>query len=280
MSNLALEAPRYCLVAFAGTTLGSASNGDDSPGESILEALNECGESDDWDRKGYDSDHYDAAIRKIEAELAQQALEEQNAAAKKVFMTNKGDDAGQTTGDPPSQAALDGDASKEQGNPPLATDPATEQLPEIQGGPRPLQPAIPVGHHPEDFTTPLDKVVYGTLAYPITPDYVRGVNDLKLKRRAILKEAKRVKKMGKKLDGDIAKAQDMLKRARNMEEKYVTLIQNQMNEGGDPQLARNLEFTVPTAETLARMYIKNLPYVDKNCDEVTATPVENIVAAK
>jgi hypothetical protein len=65
-----------------------------------------------------------------------------------------------------------------------------------------------------------------------------------------------------------------------MEEKYVTLIQNQMNEGGDPQLVRNLEFTVPTAETLARMYIKNLPYVDKNRDEVRATPVENIVAAK
>jgi hypothetical protein len=31
-------------------------------------------------------------------------------------------------------------------------------------------------HHPEDFTTPLDKVVYGTLADPITPDYVRDVN--------------------------------------------------------------------------------------------------------
>jgi hypothetical protein len=176
-------------------------------------------------------------MRKIEAELAQQALEEQNAAAKQVFMTNKGDDAGQTTGDPPSQEAHDGDASKEQGNPPPAVDPTTEQLPEIQGGPRPLQPAIPVGHHPEDFTTPLDKVVYGTLADPIAPDYVRGVNDLELKRRAILKEAKRVEKMGEKLDGDIAKAQDTLKRARNMEEKYVTLIQNQMNEGGDPQLA-------------------------------------------
>jgi hypothetical protein len=54
MSNLALEAPRYCLVAFAGTTSGFASNGDDSPGESILEALNESGESDDWDSKGYD----------------------------------------------------------------------------------------------------------------------------------------------------------------------------------------------------------------------------------
>jgi hypothetical protein len=219
-------------------------------------------------------------MRRIEAELPQQALEEQNAAAKQVFMTNKGDDAGQTTGDPPSQEAHDEDADKEQGNPPPAADPATEQLPEIQGGPRPLQRAIPEVHHPEDFTTPLDKVVYGTLADPITPDYVRDVNDLEKKRRAILKEAKRVEKMGQQLDGDIAKAQDTLKRARNMEEKYVTLIQNQMNEGGDPQLVRNLESTLPTAETLAKMYIKNPPYVDKNRDEVRATPVENIVAAK
>jgi hypothetical protein len=46
-NNLALETPWYCLVAFAGTTSGSASNGDDSPGESILEALNKSGESDD-----------------------------------------------------------------------------------------------------------------------------------------------------------------------------------------------------------------------------------------
>jgi hypothetical protein len=226
MSNLVLETPRYCLVAFAGITSGSTSNGEDSPGESILEALNKSGESDDWDSKGYDSDHYDAAMRRIEAELAQQTLEEQNAAAKQVFVTSKGDDAGQTTGDPPSQAALDGDAGKEQGNPPQAADPATEQLPEIQGGPRPLQPAINEVQHPEDFTTPLDKVVYGTLADPITPDYVRDVNNLEKKRRALLKEAKRVEKMGQQLDGDIAKAQDTLKHARNMEEKYVTLIQN------------------------------------------------------
>jgi hypothetical protein len=82
MNNLALETPRYCLVAFAGTTLGSASNGDDSPGESILEALNESGKSDDWDSKGYDFDHYDAAMRRIEAELAQQEIEEKQAAAK------------------------------------------------------------------------------------------------------------------------------------------------------------------------------------------------------
>jgi hypothetical protein len=151
-------------------------------------------------------------------------------------MTNKGDDTGQTTGDPPSQVAQDGDAGKEQGNPPPAADPAMEQLPEIHGGPRPLQPTIPVVHHPEDFTTPMDKVVYGTLGDPITPDYVRDMNDLE-KRREILKEPKRVEKMGEKLDGDIAKAQDTLKRARNMEEKYATLIQNQINEGGNPQLA-------------------------------------------
>jgi hypothetical protein len=62
------------------------------------------------------------------------------------------------------------------------------------------------------------------------------VNDLEKKRRALLKEAKRVEKMGKQVDDDIAKAQDTLKHARNMEKKYVTLIQNQMNEGGDPQL--------------------------------------------
>jgi hypothetical protein len=43
------------------------------------------------------------------------------------------------------------------------------------------------------------------------------VNNLKKKRRALLKEAKRVEKMGQQLDGDIAKAQDMLKHARNME---------------------------------------------------------------
>jgi hypothetical protein len=80
MRNLALETPRYYLVAFAGTTSGSASNGDDSLGESILEALNKSGESNDWDSKGYDSDPYDATMRRIEAELAQQELEENQAA--------------------------------------------------------------------------------------------------------------------------------------------------------------------------------------------------------
>jgi hypothetical protein len=101
-NNLALETSRYCLVAFAGTTSGSASNGADSPGESILEALNESGESDDWDSKGYDSDHHDATMRRIEAELALQEIEEKQATAKQVFMTNKGDDTRQAIGDLPS----------------------------------------------------------------------------------------------------------------------------------------------------------------------------------
>jgi hypothetical protein len=132
---------------------------------------------------------------------------------------------------------------------------------------------------PEDFMTLLDKIIYETLGDPITPDYVRDMNDLEKKRRAILKEAKQVEKIGKKLDGNIAKAQDTLKRTRNMEDKYVTLIQNQINKGGDPQLARNLEFTVPTAKTLAKMY-KNPPYMGKNRDEVRAMPIENIIVAK
>jgi hypothetical protein len=82
-----------------------------------------------------------------------------------------------------------------------------------------------VVHCPEDFTTPLDKIVYGTLGDPITHNYVRDVNDLEQKKQEILEEAKRVEKMGKKLHGDIVKAQDTLKHARNMEEKYATLIQ-------------------------------------------------------
>jgi hypothetical protein len=149
-----------------------------------------------------------------------------------VFVTNKGDDAGQGATDPPSQVARDVEAAKEQGDPPLAANTATKQLPEIQGGLRPLQPALPVVHRPEDFMTPMDKIVYGTLGDPITPDYFKDLNDLEKKRREILKEVKRVKKMGKKLDDDIAQAQDTLKHARNMEEKYVTLIQQQMEEGG------------------------------------------------
>jgi cell division septum initiation protein DivIVA len=76
----------------------------------------------------------------------------------------------------------------------------------------------------------MDKIGYGTLGDPITPEYVKDVNDLEKKIREFLKEAKRVEKMGKTLDGDIAQAQDTLKRARSMEEKYVTLIQQKLKK--------------------------------------------------
>jgi hypothetical protein len=56
-----------------------------------------------------------------------------------------------------------------------------EQIPEIQGGPRPLQPATPKVQRPEDFTTLMDKIIYGTLGDPITRDYIRDVNDLEKK---------------------------------------------------------------------------------------------------
>jgi hypothetical protein len=39
-----------------------------------------------------------------------------------------------------------------------------------------------VEHHLEDFTTPMDKIIYGTLGDQITPDYARDVNNLEKKR--------------------------------------------------------------------------------------------------
>jgi hypothetical protein len=95
MVPLALETQRYCLVAFAGTNLGSASNGDGSPSESIVEALNKSSDSEDCHGKGYDSDEYDVSMKQFKGELAQEELEEKQATAKQVFVTNKGDDAGQ-----------------------------------------------------------------------------------------------------------------------------------------------------------------------------------------
>jgi hypothetical protein len=147
MASQALEAQWYFLVAFASVTSGSASNGYGSPGESILEALNQSGDSEDCDGKGYDSDEYDAAMKKFKEELALEELEEKQGATRQVFMTNKGDDAGQGATDPPSQASQDAEATREQGDLPLAANKTMEGLPEVHGGPRSLQPAIPVEQH-------------------------------------------------------------------------------------------------------------------------------------
>jgi hypothetical protein len=130
-------------------------------------------------------------MKQFKAKIAQEELVEKQAATKQVFVTNKGDDAGQGAADPPSQATKDAEATGVQRNPPPAANATTEGLPKIHGGPRPLQPAIPMEQRPKDFVTPLD----GTLGYPITPEYVKDVSDLEKKRREVLKEAKRVKKM-------------------------------------------------------------------------------------
>jgi hypothetical protein len=59
---------------------GSASNGDDSPSESILEALDEIGDSKEC-HKGYDSEEYDAAMKEFEAQLTLGELEKNQVAA-------------------------------------------------------------------------------------------------------------------------------------------------------------------------------------------------------
>jgi hypothetical protein len=60
------------------------------------------------------------------------------------------------------------------------------------------------------------------------------VTDLEKKRRDVLKEAKRIEKLGRKLDDNMNKAQDTLKHARSLEDKYVSLIQENIDNNGDP----------------------------------------------
>jgi hypothetical protein len=107
MARQMLETQRYHLVAFTGVSSGSTSNRDGSPSESILEALNETGNSKDCDNKGYDSDDYDAVMKEFEVELAREELGKKQAATKQVFMDSKGDDGGYAATDPPTPAAKD-----------------------------------------------------------------------------------------------------------------------------------------------------------------------------
>jgi hypothetical protein len=159
MARQVFKKHRYNLVAFTGTCLGSASNGDGSPSESILEAL-ESGDSEYGD-KGYDSNEYDAAMKAYEAELALEELQEkEQATTMQVFVTNKGDDREPAVADPLEVEATYAQATGAQDVlPPAATTIASE-LPKIHGGPRLAQLPIPTEHHPEDFTTPADKIVY------------------------------------------------------------------------------------------------------------------------
>jgi hypothetical protein len=149
-----------------------------------------------------------------------------------VFITSKGDDGNKKATDPRASASKDPQAARAQDNPPPTTNASNDDQPQIHGGPRPTLPAILEDRPAEDFVTPADKIMYDTLADPINPDYIKDVTDLDKKRRDVLKEAKRIEKLGKKLDDDITKAQDTLKRARSLEEKYVNFFEG--NNAGDP----------------------------------------------
>jgi hypothetical protein len=87
-----------------------------------------------------------------------------------------------------------------------------------------------------------------------------------------------IRDLGKKLDQDITKAQDTLKHARDMEDKYYKLLH--ANDSSEPQLIWNLEFTVPNVAAWPKVYTKNPSYIEKNRKEVMPTLVENIAVAK
>jgi hypothetical protein len=157
MASRVLETQRYCLVAFTGVASGSASNGCGSPSKSILESLNESGDSEDCDGKCYDSDEYDAAMKQFEAEVGLEELQKKQDAAKKVFMTSKGDDRDKAFVDPLTLASKDPQAIGAQDNPPSAANASNDDLPQIHAGTRPSQPSILEDRPPEDFVTPVDK---------------------------------------------------------------------------------------------------------------------------
>jgi hypothetical protein len=104
---------------------------------SFLEKLNESGDSEDCNGKGYNSDKYDTAMKQFEAELALEELQEKQAATKQVFMASKGDDGDKAVANPPALAAKDPQASGVQDNPPPVANATNDDLPLIHGGPRP-----------------------------------------------------------------------------------------------------------------------------------------------
>jgi hypothetical protein len=101
--------------------------GDGSPSEFILEALNESGDLEDCDDKGYYSDEYDAAMKQFEADLALEELREKQAAAKHVFMTSKGEDGSQAAADLPAPTTKEAQASGVQDDPPPSATATNEE---------------------------------------------------------------------------------------------------------------------------------------------------------
>jgi hypothetical protein len=125
----------------------------------------------------------------------------------------------------------------------------------------------------------MDKVMYGSLLTdPITPEHFKDISDLDKKRRDMLKDVNYINEKKKKLDMDIHKVQDTIKHARNLEEKYNKLLQE--NIKSDPRLIRNLGFATPEMAAGLTIPVQNPPYYDKTQEEFMATPIENIEVAR
>jgi hypothetical protein len=71
MTSLTYEPQMYHFIGFLSTSSRSASNGDGSRNESILEDLDaRVRDSEDCENGAYDSDEYIAAMKELEAELS------------------------------------------------------------------------------------------------------------------------------------------------------------------------------------------------------------------
>jgi hypothetical protein len=152
----------------------TASNGDDNRNESVIEALDVVGVLEDYGNETYNFDEYDAAMKEFEARLAHEELEKQQAIVKQVFITSKGDGRDQATTDSQAPAAKDPQAAGAQDTPPPLAAAPTEELPVIYGGPRSALPMLSEDRPAQDFITPMDKVMYGSLLTdPITQNTSR-----------------------------------------------------------------------------------------------------------
>jgi hypothetical protein len=233
---------------------------------------------EDYDNETYNFDEYDAAMKEFEAKLAREELEKQQAIIKRAFITSKGDERDQAMTDSQAPAAKDPQAAGAQDTLPLPAATPTEELSVIHGGPRPTLPMLSKDRPAQDFITPMDNVMYGSLLIDsITPEHFKDISDLDKKRRDILKDAKYIKEKNKKLYMDIRKMQHTIKCARNLEEKYNKLLQE--NIKSDPRLIQNLGFVAPEMAARLIVPVQNPPYYDKIREEVMATPIENIEVA-
>src|SRR4051812_29487369 len=95
--------------------------------------------------------------------------------------------------------------------------------------------------------TPADRVMYGSLLVePLIVDHIRNVTHLDEKRQQLLEEAHAIAEQGAKLDRDLVYAQKSIEKARAMEAKYKTLLQQQKAKKAlarvinDPGVRRNL----------------------------------------